>query len=96
MIPKRSSRPAANSQRQSNAEFSKSEPQLRWREHCICFWGHDGAAEVPFFMEEAALLRIAPGTASGEAALLKSFDQHPEFIILAARKCVPAPSEGFI
>jgi Protein of unknown function (DUF1488) len=62
--------------------------------HCIRFWGNDGAAEVPFFMEEAALLRIAPGTASGEAALLNSFDQHREFIILAARSVYQRRRKG--
>ncbi len=47
---------------------------------CIRFWGYDGALEVSFFMEEAALLHIARGTAPGESSLLKSFDQNRERI----------------
>ncbi len=29
---------------------------------CVRFWGHDGALEVSFFVEEAAVYRIAPET----------------------------------
>jgi hypothetical protein len=60
----------------------------------IRFWGHDGAAEIPFFIEEAALLRIAPGTAGGETALLASFDVNRERILLAARKVYQRSRKG--
>jgi Protein of unknown function (DUF1488) len=54
--------------------------------HCIRFWGHDGAIEISFFVDEKALLQIAGATASGEPALLESFDLNRDRILLAARK----------
>ena len=51
----------------------------------IRFWGHDGALEVSFFVEESALRQIAPGASNDEAASLKIFDANRERIFNAAR-----------
>jgi hypothetical protein len=53
--------------------------------HCVRFWGYDGALEVSFFVEEAAVFRIAPETRHNEAAVLESFDRNRERILKAAR-----------
>ena len=53
--------------------------------HRVRFWGHDGALEVPFFIADTALFRIAPGTARNESSLLACFDQNRERIMEAAR-----------
>ncbi len=53
---------------------------------CVRFWGYDGALEVCFFVEDNALLRIAPGTTRGESSLLKSFDENRARIFEVARR----------
>ena len=52
---------------------------------CVRFWGHDGALEVSFFVEEEAVFRLAPETRHNETAVLASFDKHRERILKAAR-----------
>ncbi|KAB2858427.1 MAG: DUF1488 domain-containing protein [Bauldia sp.] len=42
--------------------------------HGISFWGYDAAIEVPFFLEESALVRLDPKARDGEAAILATFD----------------------
>ena len=42
--------------------------------HRIRFWGHDNTLEVPFFLEEDALLKLAPNARGSEASLLAAFD----------------------
>jgi hypothetical protein len=54
--------------------------------HAIRFWGHDGAFEVHFFVEESALRHIAPETNRDEAGLLRCFDLNRERIFVAARQ----------
>ena len=54
-------------------------------ERFIRFWGHDGALEVSFFVDESALRRIAPASSYDEAAALKIFDANRERIFKAAR-----------
>jgi hypothetical protein len=54
-------------------------------EGSIRFWGHDGALEVSFFVEEGALRQFAPGASDGEVASLKIFDANREQIFKAAR-----------
>jgi hypothetical protein len=61
---------------------------------CIRFWGHDGAIEVSFFMEEAALMGIARGEPHGESSLLESFDENRERILLTARKVYDRRRKG--
>ncbi len=62
--------------------------------HCVRFWGHDGAIEISFFVEAAALLRIAPGASNGEASLLECFDQNRERIVRTARKVYQRRRKG--
>jgi hypothetical protein len=54
--------------------------------HCVRFWGYDGALEVSFFVEDDALIRIAPGTTRDESSLLESFDRNRERIFETASK----------
>ena len=39
----------------------------------VRFWGHDGAMEASFFVNEEALKRIQPGLQADEAGLLSAF-----------------------
>jgi Protein of unknown function (DUF1488) len=52
----------------------------------VRFWGHDGALEASFFVNEEALKRIQPGTRSDEAGLLGAFDSHRDLIQATAEK----------
>lgn len=61
---------------------------------CVRFWGHDGALEVSFFVEETALFQIAPGTSHNQTALLQSFDNNRERILKAARKVYAGRRQG--
>jgi hypothetical protein len=62
--------------------------------HCVRFWGHDGALEIPFFVAEDALLQLTPRAARGEASLLAAFDQHRERIVRAALKAYGGRRKG--
>jgi Protein of unknown function (DUF1488) len=52
----------------------------------VRFWGHDGAMEASFFVNEDALKRIQPGLRSDEAGLLGAFDSHRDLIHTVAAK----------
>ena len=52
----------------------------------VRFWGHDGAMEASFYVNEDALKRIQPGLRSDEAGLLGAFDSHRDLIHRAAAK----------
>lgn len=54
--------------------------------HCVRFWGHDEAFEIPFFVEEAALYRLNRATQQDEATCLRLFDVHRERVHQAADK----------
>jgi hypothetical protein len=56
------------------------------RGHRVRFWGHDGAFEVSFFMEQRALFRLSPDTNPDEAGLLSVFDRYRDRIMAAAMK----------
>jgi Protein of unknown function (DUF1488) len=62
--------------------------------HCVRFWGYDGALEVSFFVEEAAVFRIAPETRHNQAAVLESFDNNRERILNVARKVYSGRRQG--
>ena len=70
---------------QNDTEFPEREPELRPHRRPRPLWGHDGALEVSFFVEQSALRQIAPGTSNDEAASLKIFDANRERIFKAAR-----------
>jgi Protein of unknown function (DUF1488) len=61
---------------------------------CVRFWGHDGAIEVSFFVEEAALYQIEPGMRHNQDALLQSFDTNRERILMVARKVYSGRRQG--
>jgi hypothetical protein len=52
----------------------------------VRFWGHDGAMETSFFVNEEALKRIQPDMRSNEAGLLSAFDSHRDLIHATAAK----------
>ena len=52
----------------------------------VRFWGHDGAMEASFYVNEDALKRIQPGLRSDEAGILAAFDSHRDLIHMAAAK----------
>ena len=54
--------------------------------HAVRFWGHDGAMEASFYVNEDALKRIQPGLRSDEAGILAVFDSHRDLIHMAAAK----------
>jgi hypothetical protein len=54
--------------------------------HAVRFWGHDGAMEASFYVNEDALKRIQPGLRSDEAGILAAFDSHCDLIHMAAAK----------
>lgn len=54
--------------------------------HAVRFWGHDGAMEVSFYVNEDALKRIQPGLRSDEAGILGAFDANRNVIQVAAAK----------
>ena len=56
----------------------------------IRFWGHDGALEVPFFVDVSALLQFFPETPNIEARILATFDVLRDRIIAAAGKVYSA------
>jgi hypothetical protein len=60
----------------------------------VRFWGHDGALEVSFFVEDSALVQIAPGTTRGENSLLKCFDDNRERIFETARRVYKRRRKG--
>ena len=60
----------------------------------IRFWGHDGALEVSFFVEEGALRKIVPGSKDDEAASLKIFDANRERIFKVARSAYSRNRKG--
>jgi len=64
--------------------------------HRIRFWGHDDTMEVPFFLDENAIFKLAPRTASGEAAILAAFDAARDRIYsVAARIYSPSQHRSF-
>ena len=61
----------------------------RWYDvtrRAVRFWGHDGAMEASFFVNEDALQQIQPGTRLDETGLLNAFDLHRDLICAAAAR----------
>ena len=52
----------------------------------VRFWGHDGAIEASFYVNEDALKRIQPGFRSDEAGILRAFDSYRDLIHTTAAK----------
>jgi len=62
--------------------------------HCVRFWGYDGALEIQFFVEDRALVRIAPGTSRDERSLLQTFDGNRARIFDVARRVYERRHKG--
>jgi len=56
------------------------------RRHHVCFWGYDSALEISFFLDVAALRRLAPEAPDNEAGYLDAFDAARARIHATARK----------
>lgn len=56
------------------------------KRHGVRFWGHDGAREVSFFVEEIALARVNQTAPRTEDEFLIAFDANRDRIFKAARK----------
>lgn len=54
--------------------------------HRTCFWGHDDAREVTFWLNDDVLTQLQPGVKPDEAELLKAFDLHRDRILQLASK----------
>jgi hypothetical protein len=63
--------------------------------HCVRFWGHDGAREISFLVEEDALCRMSPNTSRHEAGLLRAFDHNRDRILQAAGKVYSRRGKSF-
>jgi Protein of unknown function (DUF1488) len=50
----------------------------------VRFWGHDGAMEASFFVNEDALKQIEPDMRRDETGFLGAFDLHRDLICAAA------------
>jgi hypothetical protein len=60
----------------------------------IRFWGHDGAMEASFFVNEDALKHIEPSMRPDETGLLKAFDLHRDLIYAAATRAYRRGRKG--
>jgi Protein of unknown function (DUF1488) len=60
----------------------------------VRFWGHDGAMEVSFFVNEDALKRLEPRSQPSESGLLRAFDSHRDLIYAAAAKAYRRGRKG--
>jgi len=60
----------------------------------VRFWGHDGAMETAFFVNEDALRRIEPSMQPNELGLLNAFDTHRNLIYAAATRVYRRSRKG--
>lgn len=57
----------------------------------VRFWGHEGAMEATFFIDENALRRLQPDLRNDEAGLLGAFDSN---LALIRQKAITAYGRG--
>ena len=62
--------------------------------HAVRFWGYDGAQEVSFFVTDAALQRLQPGTSEDEAGSLAAFGTHRDHVLQAASRVYARGRKG--
>jgi hypothetical protein len=60
----------------------------------IRFWGHDGAMEASFFVNEDALRKIQPDIGADGDGLLRAFDSNRDLICAAAAKVYQRGRKG--
>jgi len=56
------------------------------RRRCVRFWGHDGAFEISFCVEQGALALMNPDARLDEAGFLKAFDRYRDRILEVAAR----------
>ena len=56
------------------------------RRHSVRFWGHDGAFEICFIVEQAAFARIDPAATPDEFGYLNAFDRFRDRVLKVAAK----------
>ena len=56
------------------------------RRRVVRFWGHDGALEVCFCVEQGAFTRLSPDAKLDEAGFLKAFDRFRDRILAVAAR----------
>ena len=78
-----------------NLNFPNNSRSYDASRHCIRFWGHDGAREISFLVEEDALCRISPNTDRHEAGLLRAFDHNRDRILRVAGKRYSKQGKSF-
>jgi hypothetical protein len=61
----------------------------------IAFWGHDGALEIPFFLQSSALFRLYPRAANNEVGILAAFDDGVSRIQAMAAKAYARGRRSF-
>lgn len=61
----------------------------------VRFVGHDGVIEVAFFLQDEALVRIAPNTQIDEPNVLDAFDQNRGRILDMASRAYRATRRHF-
>ncbi|MDQ0474717.1 DUF1488 domain-containing protein [Labrys wisconsinensis] len=61
----------------------------------VCFWGHDSAFEIAFYVGEDALRVISPQAQPGEVALLEAFDANRPRIQQAASRAYARRRQSF-
>jgi hypothetical protein len=52
----------------------------------VRFWGHDGALEICFFVEQGALGKMDPGAERDESKILNAFDRYRDRILEVAAR----------
>ena len=62
--------------------------------HAVRFWGHDGALEAAFFIDQQVLTKIQPGAATDEVGMLEAFDANRELIYRTAIKVYDRGRKG--
>ena len=75
-------------------EFPNPSRSIDETRQSVRFWGHDGALEISFFVEFAALGRLCPDQSTSEPDLLKTFDTFRSRIQDAAARVYARVSKG--
>ena len=75
-------------------EFPNRSRSYNLTRRAVRFWGHDGAMEVSFYVNEDALTRIQPDTRLDETGFLNAFDANRDKICAAAAKIYVRGSRG--
>ncbi|MGI9478602.1 MAG: DUF1488 domain-containing protein [Hyphomicrobiaceae bacterium] len=75
-------------------EFPNPSRSIDKTRQSVRFWGHDGALEISFFVEFAALQGLSQDQPESEADLLRAFDSYRSRIHDAAGRVYARVSKG--